>query len=192
MPLSQQVEKEGKLGTHGRHACKVARTQGLGLFTSPDVDITLQTEEDIMRLAVEMEPNGRRGGATGSHDREGVVRLFARNEQARCRVGAGDEDVLAAEEGQHKRAVWLPGRDVQLYHCVGVVAVDGHGYGGERRVWWTTREMEAAVARVRFLAIIISEWLSTGVGIAASDHIATCQTKASLYSESPRGGMLVQ
>jgi hypothetical protein len=54
-------------------------------------------------------------------------------------------------------------------------------------VWWTMRETEATVARVRFLAIIISEWLSTGVGRAASDHIATRQTKAkaSLYSESP-------
>jgi hypothetical protein len=54
--------------------------------------------------------------------------------------------------------------------------------------------MEAAVARVRFLAIIISEWLSTGFGIAASEHIATRQTKAkaSLYSESPRGDVLVE
>lgn len=61
-------------------------------------------------------------------------------------------------------------------------------------MWWTMRETEATVARVRFLAIIISEWLSTGVGRAASDHIATRQTKAkaSLYSESPRSGMLVE
>jgi hypothetical protein len=180
----------GKLGTHGWHACKVARRHGPALSTTPNIDVALQADEDIVRLAVEMEPNGRRGGATGSHDREGVVRLLTRNEQARRRVGAGDEDVLAAEEGQHKRAVWLSGRDVQLYHCAGVVAVDGHGYGGERRVWWTSREMEAPVARVRPLATIISEWLSTGVGRAASDHIATRQgrAKASLYSESPRGG----
>jgi hypothetical protein len=121
----------GKLGTHGRYACKVARTHGPALFTGPDLDMTLETAENIMGLAVEMEPNGWCGGATGSHDREGVICLLARNEQARRRVGAGDEDVLAAEEGQHKRAVWLSGRDVQLHHCAGVVAVDGHGYGGE-------------------------------------------------------------
>ena len=113
MPLTQQAGGVwGKLGTHGWHACKVAWTHGPTHFTSPNIDITLETEEKIVRLAVEMEPNGRRGGATGSHDREGVVRLLARNEQARRRVGAGNEDVLAAEEGKHKRAVWLSGRNV--------------------------------------------------------------------------------
>jgi hypothetical protein len=55
-----------------------------------------------------------------------------------------------------------------------VVAVNGHGYGGEGGVWWTTREIEAGV---RLLEIIISKWVSTRVGRAASDHIATCQAR---------------
>lgn len=61
------------MNTYRRNTGEVARGQRTSFIVGPDVDLPFEAEEDIVRLFVEVEPDGLVECAARSYDSKGIV-----------------------------------------------------------------------------------------------------------------------
>lgn len=74
-------KKKKKRKTYRRHRSKVSWSKTPRFIVSPDVDLALETEEDIVGFFVVVESDGLIKCTACSDDCEGVVRFFSSHQQ---------------------------------------------------------------------------------------------------------------